>query len=62
MTSKQSQKELVDELSKCKIDISKLKNTLNELDNEKEKWLKRKRELSSQIRENIKKNIFSTLG
>ena len=43
-------KELVEELSKNRIEISKLKNTLNELNKEKESWFGKKNLLSSKIK------------
>ena len=40
-------KELVEELNKHKIEVSKLRGTLNELDKEKESWYRKKEELSA---------------
>ena len=54
MTS-QSAKELVDELNNHKVEVSKLRNALNELDKEKESWFKKKGEYSAKIKEAIKK-------
>ena len=54
MTS-QSQKELVDGLYKHRAEVSQLRNSLNELDREKESWFKKKDELSGKIKENIQK-------
>src|SRR3989344_3012270 len=53
--SSQSAKELVEELNKHRVEVSKLRNILNELDKEKESWFKKKKELSSKIRESIQK-------
>lgn len=50
-----STKELVEELNNHRVEISKLKNTLNELDKEKELWFRKKNELSSKIKELIVK-------
>lgn len=54
MTS-QSAKELFEELNKQRIEVSKLRNTLNKLDNEKESWFKKKTEFSKNIKESIQK-------
>ena len=54
MTS-QSAKELVDELNNHKVEVSKLRNALNELDKEKESWFKKKEEYSAKIKGDIKK-------
>ena len=54
MTS-HSHKELVEELNKHRIDASKLRNALNELDKEKESWFRKKEEISSRIRAGIQK-------
>lgn len=53
MTS-QSAKELVDKLNNHKVEASKLRNALNELDKEKESWFRKKEEHSSKIKEAIK--------
>src|SRR3989338_2108451 len=53
--SSQSAKELVDELNKSKVEILKLKNSLNELNAEKESWFKKGEECSKKIRESIQK-------
>lgn len=53
MTS--SQKELVEELSKSKLEISKLKSALNELDKEKESWYEKKENYSKKIKDFIQK-------
>lgn len=53
MTS--SQKELVEELNKHKVEVPKLRNALNELDKEKESWFKKKEELSEAISKTIQK-------
>ena len=53
--SSQSAKDLVEELNKHRVEVSKLRNTLNELDKEKESWFKKKKELSAKIRESIQK-------
>lgn len=58
MASQQSQKGLLEELSKHRIEASKLKNSLNELDREKESWFKKREEFSKKIRESIQ-NIKS---
>lgn len=54
MTS-QSAKELVGELNNHKVEVSKLRNALNELDKEKESWFKKKEEISAKIKQNINK-------
>ena len=51
----QSAKELVEELDRHRIEVSKLRNALNELDKEKEFWFKKNQELSAKIRDAIKK-------
>ncbi|MBI4452295.1 hypothetical protein HY637_02620 [Candidatus Woesearchaeota archaeon] len=48
-------KELVEELNRHRAEASKLRNTLNELDNEKESWFRKKEEISSRIRAGIQK-------
>ena len=50
-----SAKELVEELNKHRIEASKLRATLNELDREKESWFRKKEELSAKIRASIQK-------
>lgn len=55
MTSHQSTKELVKELNNHKIEVSKLRNALNELDREKEAWFRKKEEFSKSIRDLIQK-------
>src|SRR3989338_1462044 len=54
MTS-HSHKELVEELNKHRAEVSKLKNSLNGLDREKESWFRKKEEISSKIRAGIQK-------
>ena len=54
MTS-HSHKELVEELNRHRVDVSKLKNTLNELDKEKESWFRKKEALGAKIKESIQK-------
>jgi len=53
--SSQSAKELVEELNKHRVEVSRLRNTLNELDKEKELWFKKKQDLTAKIRESIQK-------
>ena len=48
-------KELVEELNNHRVEISKLRNTLNELDKEKESWFGKKEALSAKIKESIRK-------
>src|SRR3989338_2559935 len=48
-------KELVEELNKHRSEVSKLKNSLNELDLEKESWFRKKEEFSGRIRSSIQK-------
>ncbi len=48
-------KELVKELNNHRVEISKLRNTLNELDKEKESWFGKKEALSAKIKESIRK-------
>ena len=48
-------KELAEELSKNRLEISGLKNTLNELNSQKESWFGKKNLLSSKIKELIAK-------
>lgn len=48
-------KELVEELNKHKLEVSRLKNSLNGLDAEKESWFRKKEELSGRIRNFIQK-------
>lgn len=50
-----SAKELIEELNKQRIEVSKLRNALNELDKEKESWFEKKEEYSRKIRESIQK-------
>jgi uncharacterized coiled-coil DUF342 family protein len=50
-----SQQELVEQLNNFKIEVSKLKNSLNELDREKELWFRKKDEFSAKIRASIQK-------
>jgi len=54
MASKNA-KELVEELRKQRVEVSKLRNTLNELDREKESWFKKKDDCSKRIRESIQR-------
>ena len=51
----QSAKELIEELNKQRVEVSKLKNSLNEIDREKESWFKKKEELSRKIKDAIHK-------
>ena len=51
----QSAKELIEELNKHRIEISKLRDSLNELDRQKESWFKKKEEFSKEIRDAIQK-------
>lgn len=51
----QSAKEIVDELNKHGAEASKLRNALNLLDNEKERWFKKSKECSISIRNAIQK-------
>jgi uncharacterized coiled-coil DUF342 family protein len=53
MSSRQNK--LIKELNEHKLDVSKLKNQLNELDKEKESWFRKNKELSRRIREAIQK-------
>ena len=53
--SSQSTKELVEELNKHRVEVSKLRNALDELEKEKESWFKKKNEFSKSIRESIQK-------
>lgn len=53
--SSSSAKELVEELNRHKVEVSKLRNALNDLDREKESWYKKKQELSSKIKDSIQK-------
>ena len=55
MASKLSFKELSEELSKRKIELSKLRSLLNELDSEKESWFGKKKEFSKKIKAGIQK-------
>ena len=55
MTLQQSQKELVEELNRHRIEVSKLRNALNDLDKEKESWFRKKEEFSKKIRDSIQK-------
>ncbi|MBI2541748.1 hypothetical protein HYV80_03505 [Candidatus Woesearchaeota archaeon] len=50
-----SQQELVAELNKHNVEISNLKNRLDEIDREKESWFNKKSSLSAKIRELIQK-------
>lgn len=52
---KPQQKELVEELNKHRVEVSKLRNMLNELDREKESWFKKKEEFSKKIKDSIQK-------
>lgn len=49
------QRELVEELNNHKVEVSKLRNTLNEIGREKESWFRKKAEFSAKIRELIQK-------
>ncbi len=53
--SSSSAKELVEELNRHRVEVSRLRNDLNELDKEKESWFKKKHELSYRIKEAIQK-------
>ncbi|MBS3114776.1 hypothetical protein J4448_06780 [Candidatus Woesearchaeota archaeon] len=53
MTS--SPKGLFEELNKHRVEVSKLRNALNELDREKEQWFGKKDEISKKIKESIQK-------
>ncbi len=55
MASQLNAKQLVEELSKSRLEVSKLRALLNELDNEKESWFRKKAECSKKIRESIQK-------
>ena len=55
MTSQQSPKELVEELNKHKVEVSKLRDRLNNLDKDKESSFKKKDDYSKKIRESIQK-------
>ncbi|MBI2101761.1 hypothetical protein HYT53_04065 [Candidatus Woesearchaeota archaeon] len=59
MTLQQSPKELVEELNRHRIEASKLRNALNELDKEKESWFKKKEEFSKKIRDSIQAIKYS---
>ena len=50
-----SHKELAEELNNHRVEISKLRNTLNGLDKEKESWFGRKEALNAKIKESIRK-------
>ncbi len=49
MSSQQSHKELIEQLNKDRVEIAKLKSSLNSLDDEKESWFKKKDEVSKKI-------------
>jgi uncharacterized coiled-coil DUF342 family protein len=51
----QGHKELVEELNKLKVDVSKLRDTLSGLDKEKESWFEKKSGASSKIKSGIEK-------
>ncbi|MDP3765166.1 MAG: hypothetical protein Q8R04_01510 [Nanoarchaeota archaeon] len=51
----QGAKELVEELNKYRLEVSKLRNALNELDTEKEACYKKKEEFSAKIKDSIQK-------
>lgn len=53
MTLQQSQRELVEELNRHRIEVSKLRNALNDLDKEKESWFEKKEGFSKKIRDLI---------
>ncbi|MBI3035244.1 hypothetical protein HYY71_02890, partial [Candidatus Woesearchaeota archaeon] len=55
MASQQNPKKLVEELDKHRVEVSKLRSQLNDLDREKESWFKKKGDYSSNIRESIQK-------
>lgn len=55
MVPQQSQKELIEELNKQRVEVSKLRNALNELDKEKESWFRKKEDCFKKIRESIQK-------
>ena len=48
-------RELVEELNRHRVEVSKLRNVLNELDMEKESWYRKKEEFSIKIRQSIQK-------
>jgi uncharacterized coiled-coil DUF342 family protein len=50
-----SQQELVEQLNKCRADVSSLKGRLDELDREKESWFRKKSEISDKIKASIQK-------
>lgn len=50
-----SQQELVEQLNKCRVEVSSLRGNLDELDKEKESWFRKKEEFSSKIRASIQK-------
>lgn len=50
-----SQQELVEQLNKCRVEVSTLRGRLDELDKEKESWFRKKGEFSSTIRASIQK-------
>ena len=50
-----SARELVEQLNKQRVEVSKLRDILNNLDKEKESWFRKKQEASVNIREAIKK-------
>lgn len=51
----QQQKELVEELNKHRVEVSKLRTALNEIGREKESWFRKKGEFSAKIRASIQK-------
>lgn len=55
MEPQQSTRELAEELNKHRIEISKLRNALNDIDTEKELRFKKKQELSAKIKDAIQK-------
>lgn len=50
-----SQKELVEELNKFRVEVSKLRQDLDKLDSEKESWYRKKADCSKKIKELIQK-------
>ena len=49
----QQEKKLVEELNRQRVEIAKLKNSLNELDKEKESWFRKKEEFSANISQSM---------
>ncbi|MBI2557797.1 hypothetical protein HYW20_00600 [Candidatus Woesearchaeota archaeon] len=55
MTSQPNAKQLVEELNKSRVEVSKLRTLLNDLDKEKESWFRKKEDCSKKVRESIQK-------